>query len=815
MKKRYVIPLLFMLLVAAVGLTACGSKYESGSWSKIESQYGTQGFHCTPEAGMEIDGYLDEAAWDEKCQKVFTHTELGCSFVVRSYYNVSGMYFGMVSRDYNVIYSRAYGLQQLVNSGFVLSVFAEGDTTLGRKFSVGLDAGNTPRAYGLYNYQGRATVQGVVNSGETDGMTVEMFVPWSNIGLDVESEADVPENIRVAIRYNVITGDVGSTGTEIYPGLGNDYNYGKLYKFDATGYSETDRDEWLLGDAADGYAKSANYDFSQADDGVYGTYAPADRSQSPNNTNIFVRNVYAERFVYTMRIRPSLVNGSAVLGGSGRATVNLMAQTSYGMYGFGISLLPGSVSANTVRLTRISYVNRAWTSLPETQAFYTTQSSGSIAADGVTLTLIKDGDTYYYVYGTPENGVYIGYDRNVIHSGAACPGVISYNCAAYMSEIKCTTYGRSDADNAAMTRIINNLGAARVTATATGGGSATLAEEVVSAGGDAVVTFRPASGAYEIEKVERVVGETATDITADVRANTVRGVYALPNVTADTTVRVTYRSAETRTATITVTPPTGLNLPMVLISAENKTDKSKYYEMRTTAATANMQLPAGEYNFRIIAAGLTTATFDLDVSENASHEVALAKAPFGGNVTVNGRTLASSAEWDCTESDTNTAYRPVGAAQNAIIWMGEAKGGDLTLTADYTVTSTADGDPNGGFVISDGTNSYYVFLLHNGVRVIGATTNTGWQNRSYGAFSTAVLGNVVGKNIRLTLSRTNGVWTFTAAYGGATITQQLVGMTNSWGGNQTGTAFGLPTGEVAVGFAATASAVTYSNISLA
>ena len=107
MKKKYFIPFLLMLLVAAVGMTACGSKteYEAGTWSKIESQYGTQGFHCAPEAGMEIDGYLDEAAWTEKCQKVFTHTELGCSFLVRSYYNVSGMYFGMISRDYNVIYS--------------------------------------------------------------------------------------------------------------------------------------------------------------------------------------------------------------------------------------------------------------------------------------------------------------------------------------------------------------------------------------------------------------------------------------------------------------------------------------------------------------------------------------------------------------------------------------------------------------------------------------------------------------------------------------------------------------------------------------
>ncbi|MDE7395100.1 MAG: hypothetical protein K2M95_03135, partial [Clostridiales bacterium] len=652
MKKRYLIPLLFVLLVASACLFACGNKYKTGTWSAIESKYGTQGFHCTPDADINIDGYLDEAAWTEKCTKEFNHVELGCSFVVRSYYDVSGMYFGMVSRDYNVIYSRAYGMQQFVNSGFILSVVPEGDTTLGHKFSVGFDAGNTPRAYGLYNYLSRTTVQGVVNSGETDGMTTEVFVPWSNIGLTVENEADVPEKIRVFVRYNVISGDVGAGGTNMYPGLGNDYNYGKMYNFGKTGYCEADQNGWLLGNAADGYAKSADYDFSRANEGIYGTDASGDRTLTPNNKSIFLRNVYSDRFVYTMRIRPDLEDGSAVLGKyTNRATVNLMGQTSYGMYGFGISLLKGSVDSNTVRITRISYVGRVWTDPYEQQAFYTTQHSGSFADDGVTLTLIKDGDTYYYVYGTPEDGTYIGYDRNVIHSGAACPGVITCNSAAILSDIRCTTYGRSAQDDAEMMRILNGLGAARVTATATGGGAVTLTEDVVPVGGDAELTFRYAGGSYVIDTVKRVVGQSVEDITADVAANAVHGKYILKGVTTDTAVNVTFRQTETRTATVTLTPPTGFNMPAALITAEGRTDKTKYYELRTGGTTAVMQVPAGEYNFRVIVAGLTTATFELDVTDNATHTVALTKAPYGGSVTVNGTQLTSSQEWDYTESN--------------------------------------------------------------------------------------------------------------------------------------------------------------------
>lgn len=818
MKKRYFVPLLFVLLVASVCLTACGSRnnYKTGTWSAIESTYGTQGFHCTPNADMNIDGYLDESAWTEKCTSEFNHTELGCSFVVRSYYDVSGMYFGMTARDYNVIYARKFGMQQSVNSGFILSVVPDGDTTLSHKFSVGFDAGNTPRAYGLYNYMSRTTVQGVVNSGETDGMTTEVFVPWSNIGMNVGSAEDVPETVRVFVRYNVISGDVGSGGTNMYPGLGNDWNYGKMYNFGATGYCAEDKNGWLLGDAADGYAKSTDYDFSRADEGVFGTDASGDRTLSPNNKSIFLRNVYADRFVYTMKIRPQLEDGSAVLGKSSRSTVNLMAQTVYGMYGFGISLMDGSVNSNTVRVTRISYVGRVWTDPYEWQAFYTTQHGGSFAGDGVTLTLIKDGDTYYYVYGTPEDGVYIGYDRNVIHSGAACPGVISCNSAAVLSDIRCTTYGRSDEDNAEMTRILNRLGAARVTATAVGGGAVTLAEDVVSIGGDAEMSFRYAGGSYVIDKVERVTGESTEDITADVAEKAVHGKYFLKNVTTDTAVNVTFRQTETRTATVTLKMPAGVTMPATLISAEGKTDKTKYYEVRTGSATVDMQLPAGEYNFRVIAAGLTTAAFELDVTQNATHEVELTKAKYGGNVTVNGVQLSSSQEWDYSESNNDAASRPSGTPQNAIAWMSDTASGDFTFTVEYTVTSSVDTDPNGGFAISDGSTTYYVFLLGNGVRIIDATHNLGWQNRTYSAFNTAVSGNLVGKKIALTLARTDGVWTFTATYGSATINQTLKDLTASWGGaNKTDEAFALPSGEVAIGMTATDIAVTYENISLA
>ena len=334
MKKRRIFLALLTALALSCVLAACGKEgYYTGEWTDVNTVYGTQGFQNEPNADMDIDGYLDEAVW--KTGTVFTHTEAGVTIAVRSFYDASGMYFGMTSSDGSVVYTQPYGLEKQTNSGFVLSILAEGDVDRINRFSVGFDAKNTPRAYGLYNYRSFTTVQGEVNSGRTQGMTTEVFVPWENIALDVTDEADVPDTIRVAVRYNVVAGQ-GSSGTWIYPGLSNDTNYGKFYVFDADGYADPDEPQYLLGDAADGYAKSADFDYSRADEGIYGSHNSDDRSIKPNYKNIFLRNAYAENFVFTVKIVPDLVDGSAALGGESAPAAYIIGQSSYGMQGFGI-----------------------------------------------------------------------------------------------------------------------------------------------------------------------------------------------------------------------------------------------------------------------------------------------------------------------------------------------------------------------------------------------------------------------------------------------------------------------------------------------
>lgn len=805
MKKRRIFLALLTALALSCVLAACGKDgYYTGEWTDVNTVYGTQGFQNEPNADMDIDGYLDEAVWNTGT--VFTHTEAGVTIAVRSFYDASGMYFGMTSSDGSVVYTQPYGLEKQTNSGFVLSILSEGDVDRINRFSVGFDAKNTPRAYGLYNYRSFTTVQGEVNSGRTQGMTTEVFVPWENIALDVTDEADVPDTIRVAVRYNVVAGQ-GSSGTWIYPGLSNDTNYGKFYVFDADGYADPDEPQYLLGDAADGYAKSADFDYSRADEGIYGSHNSDDRSIKPNYKNIFLRNAYAENFVFTVKIVPDLVNGSAALGGESAPAAYIIGQSSYGMQGFGIDLKAASVAADAIRIRENSYVSRIWTTTADASAV-TVEGHGYDVSDGVPLTLIKEGGVYYYVLGTPEDGRLVGYTDNVIHAGSACPGLLTFNAAVDFTNIRYRAYGTGDADQAAFDAVFDALGIRRVTATATGGGRVTVDPLAVTDGGSVDVTFTAAGGAYEMAHF--YVNDA--DVIADVRENAANGVYTIDNVTEDLDVRVEYAGADTSAVTMNFTTSDGGRYDLVTVYAEHETDKSKYYTFMTSNTSLPVTLPKGAYNLRIEAGGYLTTFAQTDASADGTLDVPLTKAAFGGTVTVNGRTLTSASDWDLSDNYLDTIYRPMTSPQNNTVWMAEAASGDFTLTADFTVTDATDPDPNGAFMISDGSTNYAIFMLHNGVRIINTTDDKGWQQRTFSSFSSGIGGRLNGNTVTITLSRTDGVFTFRAECGGAVMEKELTGLTYNW--NLSGIeSFSLPTGEVAVGFAAaTGAAVTYSDI---
>lgn len=374
------------------------------------------------------------------------------------------------------------------------------------------------------------------------------------------------------------------------------------------------------------------------------------------------------------------------------------------------------------------------------------------------------------------------------------------------TNIRYRAYGEND--QAALDAVFDALGIRRVTVTAAGGGRATADPIAVTDGGKTDVTFTAAGGAYEMTHF--YVNDA--DVIADVKANAADGVYTIDNVTEDLDVRIEYAGAETSAVAMNFTTSDGGRYDLVTVYAEHETDKSKYYTFMTANTALPVALPKGAYKLRIEASGYLTTFADVDAAQDGTLDVSLTKAAFGGTVTVNGRTLTSASDWDLSENYLDTIRRPMTSPQNNTVWMSEAADGDFTLTADFTVTDATDPDPNGSFMISDGSTNYAIFMLHNGVRIINTTDGGGWQQRSFTSFSSGIGGRLNGNTVTITLSRTDGVFTFRAECGGAVMEKALTDLTYNW--NLPGTeSFSLPTGEVAVGFAAaTGAAVTYSDI---
>lgn len=822
MRRKHFVFIAVLCAFTALTLIACGQK--QGDWKEVERGSGIVGIETTPDDFMTIDGNLSETKWGET--STFSHRESNLTYRVNAFYTEKGMYFGMRSiDDKTVTYTKPYAAEKSLNSAFGLFVMQEGDYSVNRRFAAFFDAGNTPRNHGLYFYKSAATVQGgEVNSGKTTGFTVEVFIPWSNIGYDVEAEGGIPNNIRVMTTYRKVSA-VNVEGRELYPGLGNGENYGKQYEYTKDGYAATDEDWYELGDAADGYAKSANYDYSEAANGIYGTHNSDERiAVKPNMKVIFKRDAFAENCAFTVKITPDMVNGSVALGGEGAPSLYLIAQTANAdVAGFGLDYRASNLSGNIITAKTISYISRQWAIASEAEAFLRETVPGYNLADGLSLTLIKEGSLFYYVLGTRDRGQLIGWQRLSQFSGETSIGILTSNIAVKLSNIGYESFEKTDGVSEELDAALNTLKIRRVTSEANRGGSVTLSEHAVRDGGSVNISALAVTGAYELSRLYKRLGDgEEIDITAEYKAGAVDGVYTVTGVNKNLHIRAEFVSAESVVVKFNVGTASG-KFTRLSVYAEGTTDKSKYYIETTVNSAFNMTLPKGTYTVKLIAGGYLTKRESLTVTDGAEYNTTLQLAPYGGEVTVNDKTLSSSARWDLSDSDLAKAYKPLTATNHDSVWLaasGNNASKDFTLSATFCVTNTTDSDPNGGFCISDGTTVYTIFLLHNAVRVYDMTVFAGWQDRSWSALSSAISGSLAGKEVTIELSRTGNVYKFSATYGSVTASRTLSGMTYSWpggySGSHAGRALELPTGNVAVGLCGnTGAAVTYSNISYA
>lgn len=752
-----------VLFAASLGLGACGAESDAkGSFDDYRYPYNQTTLKAYPDANMKVDGVLDEDKWNSSELRWLENydQESEVYFKYTLFFSEKGLYFGAVSKDWHVYYNKPYS--QTLNTGFDVYVAKEGDFKLDERVYISFNCGNTHWSHGLNTYEGVVTVQGGdYNTGESEGITLEAFVPWDQFGY-----TEPPARMRSVCSYRLVSGaGTTSSGSAMWTGYVNGGDYAKYYDFDANGWESVDAEGSLLGDSKSGYAKGPDWDMSDAANGVYRSNKAQQNIKATGQTYPYFKDVWSDSYTVSATFKPNVRDDGTC--GINAASPRAGIMTGYNEYCFSALMIHFSktnLAGKTLELTS-SYSKGGSTTHT---VIYKSAAGAFDIAEGVTLTCTKVGSSFFYYIGSGDDAQLVYMEEIPLLNGKAEPGIQTTSCDVTVSE---PTVLFKEGGSAQMD-YLNKTGVFVLETENGAGGSVTSDVYSVKRGDSLTLSVLPTSGFYKLSKFEiSYGGGEYADITEQVRANMNGGKYVLENVQSNISVRTVFeRFADSEVSKLTGTVVSAENdtIPVsgATVAVEGKTDKTLYYTATTNASGIySIRVPAGEYNVTVFAGGYEkTVTENVTVgAADSSLNASLRLALVGGSVKVRNKVLASSTT-RCTFSPDDSAV--VTFAQSGtdaeVAWLARlgAVSGDFTVTALYEYLGGSDVDPSGGFIVSDGSNKFALFALGNdanwgsGFRYYNTSTFANrWQERK----STPQIVFKTGKVI-MTLKRVDGVY---------------------------------------------------------
>lgn len=258
MKKICGAAVLSAITIAALGLSLAGCKNASWKSDPAADGYDSLYEEIIPskcDAEMRIDGELTEDRWQGK--KKFVNYFLEDSggdmahIEVVSCASEKGFYIGAVCYDGDIRYSGYMGRNR--NTTLELYMTVPGQTIID---VVCVDVEQ------LYSYNNPAVSQweyavkteGEINSGETEYLSVEIFMPWESLQIQDFDVADAQaQQVLIYPVYRVALAEGGVAQLCTKPWRGDKID--QLFIFDGTGYIGADAADALIGDAPNGYSK--------------------------------------------------------------------------------------------------------------------------------------------------------------------------------------------------------------------------------------------------------------------------------------------------------------------------------------------------------------------------------------------------------------------------------------------------------------------------------------------------------------------------------------------------------------------------------
>ena len=325
MKKLFEKALIFVCLLSFVLplLAACKSSpteepTEEDTAGKYVWTY-NQAFADEHDADMVIDGVLNEEKWQG--QHYLEWTEGDVTLRYTTVFTSYGVYIGAHVQDKKIRWKGRFNFagfwqDSSFNSAFGFKiqgkdVTEEHATTV---FNFFIDAKNAA-SRNQTHFEAASATNGDVDKGTATEMTAELFVSWQALNIKVPATKTSPDYIRIFPAYRHVVSTVKAESNRwLYP-LFTEYGESRLLcrsRFNKDGYMNYDREGAVLGDAANGIAKSDGWDLSR----IAATRSSVS-SDTAHNQAIFFKGIKSYNYSYTTHI----VFNNASWGSSGHAGV--------------------------------------------------------------------------------------------------------------------------------------------------------------------------------------------------------------------------------------------------------------------------------------------------------------------------------------------------------------------------------------------------------------------------------------------------------------------------------------------------------------
>ena len=715
-KKKYVISgvilAALLLLIGVIVFFVLGKEHIAKAENTYEPSYQS---YCSYEhdADMNIDGVLDEEAWKNK--KWFSNTFMNDldgkkpSMKVTGFLTEYGVYIASTVLDDNIVNDGQRSPKLNSNWEFYLCANQTGqnkvDDGLNRyQFNIDM-VGDSYTRYP--NFDRAIVVDGEMNSGETKGATLEMFVPWQTIG--IEPTQGIPTEFQLMPAYRAFF--AGQSETSLLNPISWTINGVRdFFVFDENGYTTMDREDAVVGNTKFGSTKTANWDISEEKDGIIQS------SKGTNHHKIFFSEEYGSDFIVETTIVPVKSLGDDY------PKAGIYFHSQDGLY-YTVFLdmvetnLVDSINGtkNFAKYQIVTLNNNEGTWNQESLTQFDSDNINASNKEGVKLTVIKHGGKFWYFvddkFVTAEEHSFMDVD--------VFPGFYSLGAHVVYKDYSCTELKNEKALQEYLNERDLYLVDAKVKG---GGGSVTASATTVRKGESYDITLTSKSG-YEVSSI-LVNGE---ERIKDARKNAVEGVYTITNVRGNQEVVVKFAKCDGAKFTGHVRDLEGaIAAKLTLYGQSNKLLR---YEIKATSKKGfSAEVPSGTYRVLVEADNYKEYTGTITINGDTEKDFTLKYSEFPDVVKVNGKEVTSLKScWDLskqgqdivsTSYDANGKMSPLYFSKTGKDFVMEAT---INYTTNFVSGKSYQPDLMGGFVFHDGTNIGWIMARGTGI------VTTGWK----------------------------------------------------------------------------------------